>query len=109
MQLFIRSPAGLVTVEAAAGATVQSIIDEVASQCAIESNDASLVYAGQYLSVDSIISEVGLTEVCFRVFMVLYVFRNVLLSSLSPWLEVVRRRRSELTPSPRRLVTSTRR
>lgn len=65
MQLFIRSPVGLLTVEVASDATVQSIVDTVASQCSIESTEASIVYAGQYLSVDSIINEVGLTEVWF--------------------------------------------
>lgn len=64
MQVFIRSPVGLLTVEVAAGATVQSIIDSVASQCSIESFDASLIYAGSYLSAESLISEAGLTEVC---------------------------------------------
>jgi hypothetical protein len=64
MQVFIRSPAGLLTVEVAAGATVQSIIDGVSSQYSLEAFDASLVYAGSYLSAESLISEAGLTEVC---------------------------------------------
>ena len=64
MQVFIRSPVGLRTVEVAAGSTVQSIVDEVTSQCSIESIEASLVYAGQYLSVESLVGEIGLTEVC---------------------------------------------
>jgi hypothetical protein len=72
MQVFIRSPAGLLTVEVAAGATVQTIIDSVASQCSIESFDASLIYAGSYLSAESLISEAGLTEVC--ALSVLYVY-----------------------------------
>ncbi len=65
MQVFIRSPAGLLSVEVTSDATVQSIIDSVASQCSIEALDASLVYAGSYLSAESLISEAGLTEVCF--------------------------------------------
>ena len=63
MQVFIRSPVGLLTVEVAAGATVQSIIDSVTSQCSIESLDASLIYAGSYLAAETMISEAGLTEV----------------------------------------------
>ena len=66
MQVFIRSPVGLLSVEVAAGATVQSIVDSVATQCSIEALDASLVYAGSYLSAETLISEAGLTEVCFR-------------------------------------------
>lgn len=64
MQVFIRSPAGLLSVEVSAGATVQSIIDSVVSQCSIEALDASLIYAGSYLTAESLISESGLTEVC---------------------------------------------
>jgi hypothetical protein len=66
MQVFIRSPVGLLSVEVAAGATVQSIVDSVATECSIEALDASLVYAGSYLSAETLISEAGLTEVCFR-------------------------------------------
>ena len=64
MQVFIRSPAGLLSVEVSSDATVQSIIDSVASQCSIEALDASLTYAGSYLAAESLISEAGLTEVC---------------------------------------------
>lgn len=64
MQLFIRSPAGLLTVETTSDATVQSIIDSVAYQCAVEALDASLIYGGSYLSAETLISEAGLTEVC---------------------------------------------
>jgi hypothetical protein len=64
MQVFIRSPAGLLSVEVSAGATVQSIIDSVVSQCSIEALDASIIYAGSYLNAESLISESGLTEVC---------------------------------------------
>lgn len=64
MQVFIRSPAGLLTVEVAAGATVQSLIDGVSSQYSVEAFDASLVYAGSYLSAETIISEAGLTDDC---------------------------------------------
>jgi small subunit ribosomal protein S27Ae len=64
MQVFIRSPAGLLAVEVASDATIQSVIDSVASQCSIESFEGSLVYAGSYLSADSLISEAGLVEEC---------------------------------------------
>jgi hypothetical protein len=67
MQVFIRSPTGLFSVEVSAGATVQSIIDSVASQCSIEAMDASLIYAGSYLTAESLISEAGLTEVCLLI------------------------------------------
>ena len=62
MQVFIRSPAGLLTVEVAVDTTVQSVIEEVASQCSIESMGASLVYAGQYLSSETLLNEI-VTEV----------------------------------------------
>ena len=62
MQLFVRSPVGLLTVEVA-GCTVQSIIDEVSAQYPIESNEASLVFGGQYLSSDALLAEMGITEV----------------------------------------------
>ena len=69
MQVFIRSPVGLITVEVAAGSTVQSIVDGVSTQYSMESFDASLVYAGSYLSVETLISEAGLTEVCCLLFL----------------------------------------
>lgn len=65
MQVFIRSPVGLLSVEVASGATVQSVMDSVATQCSIETLEASLVYAGSYLSAETLISEAGLTEVRF--------------------------------------------
>lgn len=64
MQVFIRSPVGLLAVEVPADATVQSIVDGVSSQYSLEAFDASLVYAGSYLSVESLIAEAGITEVC---------------------------------------------
>ena len=76
MQVFIRSPVGLLNVEVAAGATVQSVIESVASQCSIETTDASLVYAGSYLAAETIISEAGLTEVCDFPFLSCYIARS---------------------------------
>lgn len=64
MQVFIRSPVGLLAVEVPAEATVQSIVDGVSSQYSLEAFDASLVYAGSYLSAETLISEAGITEVC---------------------------------------------
>ena len=65
MQLFVRSPVGLLTVEVT-GCTVQSVIDEVSAQYPIESMDASLVFAGQYLSSEALLTEMGITEVRIR-------------------------------------------